>query len=54
MILMGDALGAIGCLAATQKVADEMPTDTLNDFGAPVITTDARVALAAIAGEPMV
>lgn len=51
MVVMGDALGAIGCLAATQKIADEIPIDTLNDFGQPVVTTDAEVALAAIEGK---
>ncbi len=52
IVLMGPALGEIGCLAATQLVIDQMPLDTLKSFGPPVITTDARQAIRAICGVP--
>lgn len=51
MILMGDALGAVGCIAADPETAEQMPTDTLEEFGPPVITADVNVALNAIAGD---
>lgn len=50
MLLVGSSLGQVGCIAANQAIVDEMPNDTKEQLGSPIVTRDPVHALAAICG----
>lgn len=50
MLLVGSALGEVGCIAANREIVDAMPLDTKEQLGAPIVTRDPVFAVAAICG----